>query len=924
VNSIRKILLVSVPAFCVFYCISQTIDRDKETIAKSYGYALSLYQQSFHAKTEAEEEALNKKSLQLFKALLAKNQNNAALKDTTLFNTHFTIGELEHYFENYKSALHHYAEALTLQRKSSLPDSVFLKPLIYSGLIYYQQNNINKAAMLFRQADAVQNKYAVPLQESQRLYNTLGVINFETGNYRQAKLYFQKALQRLSPGTPYFTDLFVNYKINLAQIHFKLEEYEEADRIYKEVLPLEKNTDDIYHNLGLISLKLGAATTALSYLKKVNLTGSHVARIHNSIGTAYLALKQYDSARHYLTKAVGYRTGENADLIGLGLASKSYGDLEVITGNPEAGLKYYTSAIHQFYPAYSDTAVTSNPKTFTGVFSYINLFQVLLSKAEAIHRIYQKTNSISRGEDELKTYQSAFSLIEYVQRTYNSDEARLFINRSKYEVHSKPIDLAYELYLKTGLEKYLHALYVLDQQNKASVLVLNQQIAEEAVTKDSTLLNKESALKTAITRMSLQAAELTDTIKRLTLHNSIRDLEVELASLQSRNGHALGSTAKIPTVKFLQEEFLDASTTVISYHLSQDKLTIVTITKEDFTCLQEPLPDGFHERVKAYITALRHGASITYSPESKGFFSLLFSKPLKANISRIVIIPDDELLYLPFETLQFEKERYLIEKYTVQYQYSTALLKLQTTNFNSLHSLALAPFADTEIKSIAAQYKKLPYSLMEIEKLEGKKLTNVAATKKAFLENVGNYGIVHLATHARAGDGPGKSFIVFYSRNGVGIHNLLYTEEIYNLSLAKTQLAILSACETGSGNLVRGEGIMSLSRAFTYAGCPNIITSLWKADDFSTAWITEKIHYYLRKGDNIDAAVQQAKVDYLTDEDIHPRLKHPYYWAHLVFIGNYKPATSSHVLIYAIAALSASLIVLSFIKGKKHRAGYSK
>jgi CHAT domain-containing protein len=81
---------------------------------------------------------------------------------------------------------------------------------------------------------------------------------------------------------------------------------------------------------------------------------------------------------------------------------------------------------------------------------------------------------------------------------------------------------------------------------------------------------------------------------------------------------------------------------------------------------------------------------------------------------------------------------------------------------------------------------------------------------------------------------------------------------------------------------------MSLSRAFTYAGCPNIITTLWKADDFSTAYLTARMHRYLQEGYPISKAVQKAKIDYLNDRTINPRMKQPYYWSHLVFVGAYQ------------------------------------
>jgi CHAT domain-containing protein len=80
---------------------------------------------------------------------------------------------------------------------------------------------------------------------------------------------------------------------------------------------------------------------------------------------------------------------------------------------------------------------------------------------------------------------------------------------------------------------------------------------------------------------------------------------------------------------------------------------------------------------------------------------------------------------------------------------------------------------------------------------------------------------------------------------------------------------------------------MSLSRAFAYAGCPGIITSLWKADDKTTSFITQRLHYYLGKNENRDQALRLAKLDLMTSPGIEARMKTPNYWAHLIYIGEY-------------------------------------
>ena len=113
------------------------------------------------------------------------------------------------------------------------------------------------------------------------------------------------------------------------------------------------------------------------------------------------------------------------------------------------------------------------------------------------------------------------------------------------------------------------------------------------------------------------------------------------------------------------------------------------------------------------------------------------------------------------------------------------------------------------------------------------------------------------------------------------------------MDLKSARLVILSACETGNGLLVNGEGIISLSRGFSYAGCKSVITSLWKADELSTSFICKHLHHYLQEGLAIDHALQQSKIDYLETNEIEERYKNPAYWAHLVLIGDYRPVVKA-------------------------------
>src|SRR6185312_3385144 len=100
------------------------------------------------------------------------------------------------------------------------------------------------------------------------------------------------------------------------------------------------------------------------------------------------------------------------------------------------------------------------------------------------------------------------------------------------------------------------------------------------------------------------------------------------------------------------------------------------------------------------------------------------------------------------------------------------------------------------------------------------------------------------------------------------------------------KLVIISACETGEGQVIAQEGVISLARAFAYAGCASTINSLWKADDRATSFILRRFYVHLKEGESKARALQLAKLDYLKSDAVD---KSPAYWAHLVLTGDSSP-----------------------------------
>ncbi len=174
---------------------------------------------------------------------------------------------------------------------------------------------------------------------------------------------------------------------------------------------------------------------------------------------------------------------------------------------------------------------------------------------------------------------------------------------------------------------------------------------------------------------------------------------------------------------------------------------------------------------------------------------------------------------------------------------------------------------------------------------DGKTFVGETATEAQFKQHAGQSRLLHLSMHAYAHDeNDDFSGLIFTQQADTTQEDgFLHSNELYNLSL-NAELAVLSACETGIGTLAPGEGIMSLGRAFKYAGCPNVTMSLWNADDQSTNRIMQRFFTALREDQPKDEALRQAKLSYL--DQAKSAQAHPYYWAAFVQVGNSQPLVS--------------------------------
>lgn len=146
-----------------------------------------------------------------------------------------------------------------------------------------------------------------------------------------------------------------------------------------------------------------------------------------------------------------------------------------------------------------------------------------------------------------------------------------------------------------------------------------------------------------------------------------------------------------------------------------------------------------------------------------------------------------------------------------------------------------------------------------------------------------DYLYLHLATHGFVNEAnSGLSGLILAQDSTSSDDGILHLGEIYNLEM-NADLVVLSACETGLGQIARGEGIIGLTRGFLYAGAQNLLVSLWQVNDQTTADLMVDFYDRMLAGSSKAGALREAKLALIKR---HPEDAKPYYWSPFVLIGN--------------------------------------
>ncbi len=784
----------------------------------------------------------------------------------------------------------------------------------------------------------VNSEYAASLINSSLLYNSMG-------DYDRASEFLNIALDiSIKIGNPYYISfIYTNMGITYTglQLHKKAREY------YKKTLELEETlyTEDdpqlasTNYNIAVSYKDEGLFSEALPYYSKALMIAKpdnpNLSSYHNGLGTAYLGINNLQEAKSHFKSA-------------LNISKNKFGDFHPTVANAYFSMAKLSLKENLMDEAlqWNKLAEQSNNHTFKSSPDEIEISldncYILLQRIQILYKQALIHSSHKKLEEVLVTCNYAISIYNKLYNTYRGTTSKSQLINFNHSIFETSIAARLALSDITNLDSYKHEAFTFAERSKAFLLyeALREAEALQIAGIPDSLLRREYDLEVEIAyydkkRQELLESGLTeiDTAvlalvpKRSELKNEYEALKKDFELNYPKYFQAKYDLKPI-TVKEVQQEILQPGQSMLEYVVGDSSIFAFLIQK-DYLEVREFPKDSLellvNELTRDGIYGLPSGrvsqskAILNYTHAAARLYEKLVH-PFEGKLTeQLIIIPDGVLGYVPFEALltempssmgSFSQYSYLLFKHRISYSYSATLLReMQQKQHQSEPSgelLALAPFFFEDASQLSPRLDSLEMLLginrgTSLDALKGSGLEVAGITDiwngqpyygkdaslQVFRQLAAQYRILHLSTHGKADDRVGDyAFLAFSAPDAAGVFEKLYARDLYTFSL-NADMVVLSACETGTGQLQRGEGIVSLARAFAYAGAKSMVTTLWNVNDSKTSELMVEFYALLNNGMEKDLALQTAKINYLKRlEGKGHTSANPLYWAGAIIIGD--------------------------------------
>ncbi|MBW4613292.1 MAG: CHAT domain-containing protein [Desmonostoc vinosum HA7617-LM4] len=872
------------------------------------------------------------------KALLFYNQALPILRavgdregEATILNN---IGLVYNLLGDKQKALVFYNQALPILR--SVDDKAGVAITLNNiGSVYSSLGDKQKALVFYNQALPISRAVGNRGGEAATL-NNIGLIYSSLGDKQKALVFYNQALPILrAVDDKAGVAITLN---NIGSVYDSLGDKQKALVFYNQALPILRAVGNkaveaaILNNIGLVYDSLGDKQKALSYYNQAlpisravgdkaqeATTLNNIGLVYDSLGDKQKALVFYNQALPIL-RAVGDKAGQATTLNNIGFIHSSLGD-------KQKALSYYNQALPM------SRAVGDKAQEATTLYNIAfaernqgNLQQALTQVETAIKVIEDLRTKIDSQELRASYFASQQGVykfyIDLLMQLHKKDPSKrydaLALQASDRSRARGLIELLTEanIDIKKGIDPKLLAE---EQRLQLLVDAKEKQLSQLSTQKEP------SAQLVADTKQQLE-----DLLKQQQeLKVKIRATNPEYAAL------------KYPQPLNLSEiqQQLDKDTLLLQYSLGEERSYLWAVTPNSLDTYELPGREQIEKLAKnLYNNYFKNPGMQGVSPEETAKAANELSKLILAPVAeklgqkRLVIVGDDALQYIPFAALTSGKSTTNYEPLVVNHEIislpsaSTIAIIRQELKGRAKAPKTLAILADPVFTAsdervtgkstntdndldIELQQSALNRSTININRSQIERLPNTRTEAQEILKLVpsnnlqafdfdanynwatnkqlSQYRMLHFATHGFLDStNPELSGIVLslIDKQGKPQKGFLRLNEIFNLNFP-AELVVLSACETGLGREVKGEGLVGLTRGLMYAGAARVVVSLWNVNDEATSLLMRQFYsQMLQQGKTPAAALRAAQLQLWQQE----QWRNPYSWAGFTLLGEWR------------------------------------
>ncbi len=870
------------------------------------------------------------------------------------------------------------------------------------GIVLINDNEYQQALDCFTQAQPIWRSINDGEGQAESL-SFLANIYSDLGNLRQARESAQQALDLLIPLNRLRS--LARTKTTLAVINMKLGEPQQGLDLYREALELNRQIHSLtgevmaLNGLGYAYYEIGddwnAIDSATQALQAAEKSGNRMYQkiAHTTIGAAYVRLGDTHRALSHEMQAVALsRMIRDRRLEAYSL--KQLGTIYEALGERTKAMDHYERALQL-------NREVQNPQQEAVTLNKIGFMHELNGNTEKALAFYRESLPISRkAEIPAEEIRSLHNIARVLRDLGSLDKSRVQIEQAiklieslRVRVGGRQLRESYFSTVQKSYELYIDVLMLLHKQRPAEKLnEIALQVSEQARARSlremlaesridlrkhvpPSLLERELSLQQELNSKAVRQQNMlsrphsqqeADIIAREIRSLQLEEDEIERQIRESAPRYAALTQPQPLTSKEIQQQLLDDDTALLEYALGDNRSYLWLVTPQKIISY-ELRPRGVIEKTarqvyehlvmreslngnkpENYEQRVRHirEAEKKYRIEAEALTQMILA-PVASELkqSRLVIVGDGALLYLPFGALplsvpaptrDINRSRRdvfvpFVDKYEIANLPSASTLselrkemaqrqpapKTIAVIANPVFTLDDDRFAiPRKLAGGASLSPPVPNQLLrawetgggekEIPSLpfserEGNEIIKLAPPESSLLamgfnadrsllesRQISEYRFIHFATHGLMnGQHPELSGLILslYKPDGQKVDGFLRMHEIYNLHLP-SDLVVLSACQTGIGKEIKGEGVIGLTRGFMYAGASRVIATLWKVDDAATAALMG--HFYrglLQENLTPSAALRQAKMKIMRQNQ---RWRSPYFWAAFVLQGEYR------------------------------------